>query len=62
MSAERPIPDNGVMSPEEQARLLVQTGHHTHEDEADKLAEVFGEPDEDGVYGAGVVGGEGEQA
>lgn len=62
MSAQRPIPENGVMDQEEQARLLVRTGQHTHEDEAEKLAEVFGEPDEDGVYGAGVVSGEGEQA
>jgi hypothetical protein len=56
MSQERPVPENGIMSQEEQAALLVQTGQHTHADEADKLREVFGEPDEIGVYGRGVTG------
>lgn len=56
MSTERPIPEDGIMSQDEQASLLVQTGQHTHADEAEKLREQFGPADENGVYGAGVVG------
>lgn len=56
MSTERPVPLGGIMSQSEQAALLVQTGQHTHADEAEKLHAQFGPADENGVYGAGVVG------
>jgi hypothetical protein len=54
MSAERPIPEDGIMDQDEQARLLVQTGEHTHPDETEKLTEEFGEPDAQGVFAAPV--------
>lgn len=57
MSALRPVPKDGEMSQEEQASLLVQTGKHTHPDEAEKLTEEFGEPDASGVYAAPVLEG-----
>lgn len=47
----RPVPEDGEMSQDEQARLLVPTGDGVApENEAELLTEEWGEPDENGVY------------
>lgn len=52
MSAEaRPVPEDGVMSQDEQARLLVRTGDGVApENEAELLEEEWGPADANGVY------------
>ncbi|AWY07517.1 hypothetical protein SEA_LAZERLEMON_34 [Streptomyces phage LazerLemon] len=52
-AADRPVPENGDMSQEEQAALILRTGDGVAvENEPEALREEWGEPDEDGVYGA----------
>lgn len=65
-AAERPVPEDGVMSAEEQASYLVATGPGvTVENEAEELAKEWGAP-VDGVYApnaeARELFGEGETA
>lgn len=49
-AADRPVPENGEMSQEEQAALIQRTGDGVAVDnEADALREEWGEP-VDGVY------------
>jgi hypothetical protein len=55
MKESRIVPVAGVMSQEDQALNLVQTGDHTEPNEAELLEQEFGAPDENGVYGAGEV-------
>lgn len=53
MRTSRPVPEDGVMDQDEQARLLVRTGDGiAPENEPALLEEEWGQPDEDGVYAA----------
>ncbi len=47
----RPVPEDGVMDQDEQARLLVRTGDGVAPDnEAELLEAEWGPADKDGVY------------
>jgi hypothetical protein len=51
MGATRPLEDDPTQ--ERQAALLTETGNGpTVDNEADLLADAFGDPDANGVYGA----------